>query len=319
MRNRSVVAGRLMAVMIVGITLMFFASVSYAIFGQKKVAVGEPAQTPVMAPNMPAEVAAVYEKDSDGDGLADWEELFWGTDPDNPDTDGDGIPDNEAVKQPHLASGTGSETTSINVDTGTEALSKDLFTSFMYSVQAGKTDLSPEEQERMVKHAIQESVPLIQAPSFTAEEVVTVPATSENREQYVESVLKQFGFMVQNARRSNEYGALIIMMQGQKERGVEELQKVITTYKTHADVIKTIPVPSDARSLHAELVQASLQYIHVLEGFGLMDTDPFRAVASAQTFGTAHENLHNALLGFTQYAAEYTDMLTDVESLFPSL
>ena len=35
--------------------------------------------------------------DSDGDGLDDWTELlFYGTDPNNPDTDGDGLPDSEA-------------------------------------------------------------------------------------------------------------------------------------------------------------------------------------------------------------------------------
>ena len=34
-----------------------------------------------------------YIKDTDGDGLADWEEALWKTDPQNPDTDGDGTPD----------------------------------------------------------------------------------------------------------------------------------------------------------------------------------------------------------------------------------
>ncbi len=313
MKNHSVVAGRLVAVMIVGVVLMFFASASYAIFGQKKVTVGERALTPVATPNMPAEVARVYEKDSDGDGLADWEELLWGTDPDNPDTDGDGIPDKESVTQSHLATGTDSKGVTIDANSGTEMLSKDLFTSFMYSLQTGNTDLSPEEQERMVEHAIQESVPFIQPPSFGAEEVVTVQATPESRERYVKAVLKQFGFMMQNAHRSNEYGALVMMMQGEKERGMEELQKVLSLYKTHTDIIKTIPVPMDARSIHANLVQSSLEYIHVVEGFSAMDTDPFRAIASAQTFGITSENLHTALLGFKQYASENTDVLTDTE------
>jgi hypothetical protein len=36
-------------------------------------------------------------KDSDEDGLLDWEESIWGTDPNNPDTDGDGTNDNEEI------------------------------------------------------------------------------------------------------------------------------------------------------------------------------------------------------------------------------
>jgi len=37
------------------------------------------------------------EKDSDGDGLKDWEEELWGTDVNNPDSDGDGTPDGEEI------------------------------------------------------------------------------------------------------------------------------------------------------------------------------------------------------------------------------
>lgn len=38
-------------------------------------------------------------QDSDNDGLKDWEELIYHTDPHNPDTDGDGTPDGEEIKQ----------------------------------------------------------------------------------------------------------------------------------------------------------------------------------------------------------------------------
>ena len=38
-------------------------------------------------------------KDTDGDGLYDWEENLWGTDINNPDTDGDGTSDGDEVAQ----------------------------------------------------------------------------------------------------------------------------------------------------------------------------------------------------------------------------
>ncbi len=38
-------------------------------------------------------------KDSDGDGLKDWEEVLWKTDPNKADTDGDGTPDGEEVRE----------------------------------------------------------------------------------------------------------------------------------------------------------------------------------------------------------------------------
>ena len=36
-------------------------------------------------------------KDTDGDGLLDWEEGLWGTSPDKKDTNDDGVPDNTEI------------------------------------------------------------------------------------------------------------------------------------------------------------------------------------------------------------------------------
>ncbi len=55
------------------------------------------------APPTPQEIASTkayqdVNRDSDNDGLKDWEEAIWGTDPHNPDTDGDGTTDGDEVK-----------------------------------------------------------------------------------------------------------------------------------------------------------------------------------------------------------------------------
>src|SRR5689334_13479579 len=42
------------------------------------------------AANTAAQTTAQLEQDSDHDGLANWEEVLWGTNQNNPDTDGDG-------------------------------------------------------------------------------------------------------------------------------------------------------------------------------------------------------------------------------------
>lgn len=45
-----------------------------------------------------ADVAATLNSDADHDGLKAWEEALYGTDPNNPDTDGDGTSDGDEVK-----------------------------------------------------------------------------------------------------------------------------------------------------------------------------------------------------------------------------
>src|SRR3990167_6963602 len=42
--------------------------------------------------------SALLAKDGDSDGLKDWEEQLWKTDPYNPDTDGDGTGDGQEIK-----------------------------------------------------------------------------------------------------------------------------------------------------------------------------------------------------------------------------
>ncbi|GEM_PF-6300824 len=60
----------------------------------------KPQSAPLSAVNKPNEdPLSIAQKDTDGDGLKDWEEVIIGTDPKNPDTDGDGIPDGEEVNQ----------------------------------------------------------------------------------------------------------------------------------------------------------------------------------------------------------------------------
>jgi len=44
-------------------------------------------------------IKKIYQKDTDGEGLKDWEENLWKTDINNPDTDGDGTNDNDEIIQ----------------------------------------------------------------------------------------------------------------------------------------------------------------------------------------------------------------------------
>lgn len=50
----------------------------------------------------------VEERDTDGDGLKDWEEVLYGTDPNNKDTDGNGIDDKKEVENKTLKLSDGS-------------------------------------------------------------------------------------------------------------------------------------------------------------------------------------------------------------------
>src|SRR5574343_1049151 len=43
-------------------------------------------------------ISGIVDSDQDSDGVPDWEESIWGTDPKKPDTDNDGISDFDFIK-----------------------------------------------------------------------------------------------------------------------------------------------------------------------------------------------------------------------------
>ncbi len=59
-------------------------------------------------------VTSLTQSDQDNDGVPDWEEKFWGTDPANPDTNGDGIPDGVEVARKKETDGVSIDTQNLN-------------------------------------------------------------------------------------------------------------------------------------------------------------------------------------------------------------
>ena len=90
------------------------------------------------------EVTASLQKDSDDDGLKDWEEVLWRTDSNKADSDGDGRLDGEEVKTNHdplnpakndliiSNKNTGSATSSTEKKGPSEELAIDLFSKYLY-------------------------------------------------------------------------------------------------------------------------------------------------------------------------------------------
>lgn len=90
----------------------------------------------------PVVVADLVASDHDKDGVPDWEEKIWGTDPDKADTNGDGVSDGEEVarrkgtlQQEAIAQGNDINDGGINE---TEQFSRDFFTAAATLSQAGE-------------------------------------------------------------------------------------------------------------------------------------------------------------------------------------
>lgn len=298
MRTRNVAgsANRIVATMITVVAVVFVIVVSYVFYGDKETDTAQ-AEKGFLASRSgldPEVINKIYEQDSDGDGLSDWEEVLWGTDPHNPDTDGDGISDKDQVfaasrslSLTELDAETAKATPGVeqkNSDTpptSTNVLAKELFASYMYSLKSS-TNLTPEEQEKMINDAIGSVAPMLTPPTYSKSEVESVPATPESRARYTADVREIIYAMVTGT--DDEDTAFLALTQGDQEWAIGVLSQMAHVYGTYTNKLRSLPVPDDITDVHVYLVQALLKYTFAIEGFTFINSDPMRTAASVNSF-----------------------------------
>ncbi len=263
-----------------------------------------------------------YEEDTDGDGLANWEETLWGTDPENADTDGDGIRDKEdvfansetafAIDDQSSSGNNSANLVSRNSD-GTETpdnatgiLSKEMFSAYMLTLKNGET-FTQEDQDLAFTRALDEAAPQLTPPRYTINDVHTVPATDANRARYVKSVLETFQNMIDGV--VSEKKSLYDIGQGNTDQGVSDLKKTVANYKQYTQTLEDMSVPNDAIETHHTLVQKLLTYVYIVEGLSMLNEDPVRAATALQLFSYTYGELNASYGLFTTYVKSNSESI----------
>lgn len=307
MRNRhgTASANRLVTIMITFTVVLFIGAVSFAFHNSKKTL--QSASSATVLATATEQPFSELEKDTDGDGLADWEEILWSTDPNNADTDGNGIHDKEQVLSEKKLTSNNTDPLSLTVQpsdddlTLTEMASRELFGSYMYTMQSGQKP-TVADQEQMVNNAIQKIVPLIPESTFTVADVHTMPATQENRIRYIKSLQGVFTDMIANV--SNEAESLFKLAHGDRAQAIAELSKTAKQYQGYIDEMKAVTVPEDAVNIHATVITTFEDYVYVLEGFTYFESDPMRSAVSIQTVQIAFSQMENSFKTLAEYVAK---------------
>ncbi len=106
---------------------------------KKEIAIKEPTAT----------IRDITSRDSDGDGVNDWEEALWGTDPNRLISNTDGLSDNDYINKKKLAVQQKNKTGTTKQLTKTEELARDIFITTVSLEQSG--NYSPEAAQAMSK------------------------------------------------------------------------------------------------------------------------------------------------------------------------
>jgi len=263
------------------------------------------------------ERVVVTEKDTDGDGLKDWEEALYGTNPNLTDTDGDGISDSEEKladeertleeQQQLLADITSladSEDPEFKSLPYTDQVSRSLLTQYLALKQSG-TPITGSALFSLIQN-----IPEYQAPPLT------VPVYTEN-----DIFISQSSDTTALRTYGNNLGSLLVVPDGEnpesellvlltfiqtREQGVlgDGLADVIQRYTNVLNGMKNISVPKTLSQKHLTLMNALAKVRSDLELFKNLDEDPFLALSAVQNYNKDSTARATAFASIYSYLTE---------------
>lgn len=225
-------------------------------------------------------------KDTDADGLPDWEEALYGTDPNNAHTVDATLLDGEAVSQglvkPKFATATTTpvDTASIpgvsaGADTVTDEFARALFS--QYLSQAGSGTPSPESVAVFVEKAVtdlekKQSVP----DAFNQGQVRVSDSGSDALIAYAASIENVFSKnAIQQEKSEIEY--LSDAVQKNDTEALSHVRKIGESYMALSKAYIAQSAPREAALPHLAVANALARIGADITDFGAMDKDPLRA------------------------------------------
>ncbi|MFA5841515.1 MAG: hypothetical protein WC835_00955 [Candidatus Paceibacterota bacterium] len=271
-----------------------------------------------------SEARDFLQNDADQDGLKYWEEALWGTDPNNTDTDKDGTPDGEEVKEkrspvlagpndklktisPDEKSAPGASGTSPG-DSLTDTIARNLYANYAVLGQSG--GLTEENQAKLTAELSDSIKKLLEPKAYAISDLAVAPAETPDS-------IKKYGNDVTAAIAANlkreSMGDATSLANYLKNGSSSELKKIADSAKNYkravAELLK-LPAPKSALEQHLTLVNGFSYFGRTIEGMSMVDTDPIVALVSVRNYGEGVLKIKIALQGLSLYFANQKTIFT---------
>ena len=210
-------------------------------------------------------------KDSDADGLQDWEEALWKTDPNNPDTDGDGVFDGQEIKEnrnPLLAGdGKTDKIESPNQEkspaeqaiqlptTLTEALGQEFFSEYLRLKQASNGELSEIEKTELVNSLMSGLNSFEKKTSDYLESDIKIAPNDD------EKTIKEYGNNLAliikkyfDPLPESELAVLRQALDSGNESNLKKLEPLANAYRNTANEMLSLTTPQSFSEFHLALI-----------------------------------------------------------------
>ena len=240
-------------------------------FGEK----ATPSEKNIEEISQKASVQRIIVKDTDSDGLADWEEALWGTNPRSKDSDGDGKSDKLFVdeKRSVLVGTTGLKTALAT--TTSNVLGRQLFATLVSLNQQGSLN------EKTVDSLTQAFAKNIggegEAINISIDKINLVSGTPETRRVYKEKLVATFS-LYKNVHLGEELVLFGKAIKSGDQKDLALLEKNNRVYTALGEKLLVIPVPPEVAEPHTLLINSFRLMVKSLHDMEKIFTDPVTAL-----------------------------------------
>ena len=243
-------------------------------------------------------------QDSDGDGLKDWEEILWKTNPHEPDSDNDGTGDTDEIAQkrnpakagpddllpsPEYASALYSAKAPEEENT-TSIIAKNLMRAYLgQKLASSKYNVNINEEKiaadvlRQIQIAMDEDMKKPLENHFT-EEKLTIIAENKNT---TKTYLNKIGEAIMSSQKGEEkgfYSQTIEAIKNNDFTGLESVKTQADVLKTIAENMQTIPVPQSLVLAHLGLINTFWRQSDIAEKISQFEKDPVGGIVALQKY-----------------------------------
>lgn len=224
-------------------------------------------------------VGDLIEKDSDKDGLQDWEEALWGTDKDKADTDGNGISDFEEIKRKKelLANSSPEDLTE---NTRTDKLTQEIIK--IVSVLQSSGQLTPENQDQISDQIVDYIEKNGQLKVYTAADFDSQLGDQKS----VNAYLKVLNESLLKTKLSEDE----MVLAWEYEKTIDnnmlfELKSVSQKLKKEENVLAKINPPEQFLEIHVRFLNSITALANLYDGLAQYEIDPLIALSAYSKIG----------------------------------
>lgn len=248
-------------------------------------------------------------KDSDGDGLKDWEEALLGTDPNKAD-------DKSLIEKARNNTSTHTEIESTETLTSTDVLARDFFARYMELKQVGlSTD--KQSQENLVGQVLKSGLILDNPKKYELKDIIVITDTSK---EAIKKYGNDIGAVFKKYNANNRDEAVIAKEAIDKEdyKILKEIDPIILNYKNIINNLLKIQAPKSISDTHLALINSVNLFLFVSESLRKVDVDPVKGLQGVNRELEAAKALDDALRSIKDrlYSIDITYSNTEPGSMF---